>query len=112
MRTTDRLRPGQFRPGEGLQTFTGYSDGQRWKGWACPYFTAEEAQNIVALWNNAGIPAMQARYDAVTDTFRFMDEGMDEPVTFAGATVELDGEHVTLYPIGNGFWCWSAAEEA
>ena len=52
----------------GERVFDGYTKDEHWNGWACPYFTFEQAQSIVTAHNDNGWPA---RYDQVQDQFVF-----------------------------------------
>lgn len=79
------------------QSFEGYSNGEEWNGWACPYFTLEEGQKILRAHNSNGLKGM---FDKIADQFVF--ENVDEN-EFYPAIIE-DG--VKLYPIGNGSWIW------
>ena len=87
----------------GDDTFSGYTDGRTWNGWACPYFPFEQAQRLVAAWRDSG---WKAGYDPKRDVFTFAaadgQAEADEPETFGG--VEIGGKQ--LYPIGAGAWIW------
>lgn len=59
----------------GNQVFDGYTRDEDWNGWACPYFTFEQAERIVQACQ-AGI---STRYDAALDAFNFeLESGADE----------------------------------
>ena len=94
----------------GDQTFSGYTDGGLWNGWAVPSFPKEEAERLVSVWNALGY---KADYDGANDFFRFasMDQaGNPDP----DLSDEEDAEHfgsvmhdgLILYPIGAGSWIW------
>lgn len=77
---------------------------ERWNGWACPWFTFEEA-----VLMNAWLPEIDGevlRYDSKEDAFSCMEDG-EETEAFRGE--EVDGMH--LYPIGRGIWIWSLEDE-
>ena len=87
--------------------FIGYTYGETWNGWACPFFTYLEAVKIVMSMNkhadsSGGVGVEPARYDHETDSFVFFDGDTDEPDIFHAEI--LDG--MKLYPIGNRCWCW------
>lgn len=81
--------------------FEGYTSGQHWNGWACPYFTKEVAEQIMGVNNKIAGKDYLMSYDVDTDTFiRPYDE--DENDEFQG--VDIKGMH--LYPIGTMCWIW------
>lgn len=81
--------------------FEGYTQGQHWNGWACPYFTKEVAETIMNANNKYADEDFKMSYNADTDTFvRPYDE--DENEEFQG--IDIDGIH--LYPIGTMCWIW------
>lgn len=82
-------------------SFEGFSRGDDWNGWACPYFSFEEAQKIV----KAHAPDT-ARYEENNDQFIFKVGDEEE---FYPAVLE-DGRK--LYAIGNGSWIWEEAEQS
>jgi hypothetical protein len=61
--------------------FHGITPDQRWNGFACPLFSFEEAQRLVAL-NNASDYCGHLNYDAEKDTYREGD-------AFPGQSVPL-----------------------
>lgn len=81
--------------------FDGFTTDEDWNGWACPYFTFEQAQRIVAEHQRFGLLAW---YDADADKFVFsVEQGrVGEPDEFEA--VEIDGRK--LYPIGARCWIW------
>src|SRR5689334_10027821 len=52
----------------GARVFAGYTKDEDWNGWACPYFTFDQAESIVAAYHENGWPA---RYDQTNDHFVF-----------------------------------------
>lgn len=77
-----------------------YSNRQHWNGWAMPYFTKEEALRIVEDMKDVS-------YDEPTNSFVWTnaDDKNDKDV-YEAITIVVDGEPITVYPIGSGFWCW------
>jgi hypothetical protein len=89
--------------------FAGFNKGESWNGFACPYFTFDQAQEIVAAWQARG---WEARYKPRSDSFVFavnqdLQTGeSDDYEEFSGLVV--DGEK--LYPVGAGSWIWDETE--
>lgn len=79
------------------QQFEGFSNGESWNGWACPYFTFEEGQKILQAHNSG---EAKGWFDDRGDQFVF--EIQDEKEVCPA--VEENG--VKLYPIGSGSWIW------
>jgi hypothetical protein len=83
--------------------FHGITPNQRGNGFACPLFTFEEAQRLVAL-SNASDYCGRLAYNAETDTFVFKhDQASDEAPEVYAATL-VDGK--TYYGVGASSWCW------
>lgn len=88
-------------------TFSGYTKGNTWNGWACPYFEKEVAEQVAEhygelhRYDNEG--EYWAEYDPQEDVFAFHDTQNDEPRKFG--PVEIDGKK--LYPIGAYCWTWT-----
>ena len=80
-----------------------FSNGDRWNGFAVPYFPLESAQELAKH-----MPGL--RYDAARDAFLIEEEG-DEGAcgVFEVCTLEVDGSAVKAYPIGAGAQCWHLA---
>lgn len=77
-----------------------YTDGQRWNGWAMPYFELAVAQQLLEHLPNL-------RYDSERDAFvsePYDDEGDVE--IFAAEVLWVSGRPVRAYAIGAGSWCW------
>ncbi|KND62276.1 hypothetical protein BVER_01709 [Candidatus Burkholderia verschuerenii] len=81
-----------------------YSNGLAWNGWAMPYFDRETAMRLVEI-----MP--EIRYDEQHDAFIAHDETSGEDDVFAGVSIQVEGEAVTVYPIGAGSWCWETSDE-
>jgi hypothetical protein len=86
-----------------IRSFDGYSLDESWNGFACPYFTFEQAHCVVDVCRRFGI---RAWYEEESDQFVFVDEDesseRNECEMFS-ATV-IDG--AKLYPIGAFSWIW------
>lgn len=83
----------------GSKVFEGYTQGEEWNGWACPYFTFEQAEQVVKAHSEKGLKAW---YDPDTDAFSFEIEASNEIDTFKAE--EIEGQR--LYPIGASCWIW------
>lgn len=89
----------------GERPFPGYTGGEAWNGFACPYFDFDQAQVLVAAWREQG---WAAHYDETADAFVFsvnqdFETGKsDESEAFAA--VEIEGHK--FYPIGAFGWTW------
>jgi hypothetical protein len=78
--------------------FSGFTFGEEWNGWACPYFPFEQVQKIVEAQNVSA--DIKARYDSSQDKFVFeFSDGTEE----YNAEIFPEGK---LYPIGNSAWIW------
>jgi hypothetical protein len=75
------------------QEFEGYSRGEELNGFACPYFTYEQALKIIYAWNESG---GKASYEINNDQFDFV---MQDGETESFPTLEVEG--IKVYPIGN-----------
>ena len=92
------------------ERFIGYSGGNHWNGWACPYFTRDEAERIVKHVNACSVDhnMYNMHYDYATDTFVYHDGNNDYDETFeAVCYLDVDtGEMLTLYAVGAFSWTW------
>jgi hypothetical protein len=78
----------------------GLTYGNRWNGWACPYFTYENAMKIAEV-----MPDFHMWYDMDNDLFFTTDEETDSEEFFPKL---IDG--IKYYGIGNCSWCWDEIE--
>lgn len=86
----------------GNNTFDGYTQDEDWNGWACPYFTLEEAQKIVDMHKKTG---QKAGFNEDSNAFYFNVQDEEEFYQ----PVEIEG--TKFYPIGNSSWIWEEKEE-
>ena len=86
------------------QTFDGFSRGEDWNGWACPYFDFEQAKKVMEAHRQRG---WKAWYDELDDqfVFDFSHDGDGEPDAFPAEVI--GGKK--LYPIGAFCWIWEGA---
>lgn len=89
------------------ETFEGYTQGETWNGFECPYFPFDSAQRLMEVLQDAGQVAF---YDAQHDQFVCAEEDYeDDPDRYSALEVEGIGK---IYPIGARVWTWSRAETA
>lgn len=86
-------------PGE---AFDGYSIGENWNGWACPYFTFEEAIRIADAHEK--ILNVKITYKDSDDMFIL--NPIDEVEEYA--SILIAGKK--LYPMGSFSWIWEEVE--
>lgn len=88
------------------ETFEGYTKGDTWNGWACPYFEKDVAEQVAEHYSELhryeGEEEYWAEYAAEKDVFAFYDTQSEEPQEFGA--VQVGGEK--LYPIGAYCWTW------
>jgi hypothetical protein len=88
----------------GYETFDGFTKDEEWNGWACPYFTFDQAQKVLKQFNLFREITGQkdfAFYDESADAFAFPAND-DEPEVFAA--VSKDDQN--YYPVGAFSWIW------
>lgn len=90
------------------QSFDGYSLGEVWNGFACPYFTFEQAQRVADVSRRFGFGAW---YDEDLDQFVFAgeDESSDPNECESFPSTMIDG--AKFYPIGAFTWIWEEIKE-
>lgn len=83
------------------KVFCGFTFGERWNGFACPYFTFEQAQEVVRAYCEQG---SRAWYDSDEDSFVFeyAVEHADELDVFLAEEVA----DCRLYLVGAFQWTW------
>lgn len=82
----------------------GFSDGNRWNGWAMPYFEFDTAQAIAAEFEGED---STLRYQKDIDAFIYTSANCpDAPEAYAGTWIDIEGKPMKVYPIGAGSWCW------
>lgn len=86
----------------------GYTNGSTWNGFACPWFTKEQAIDLMDQCNaHEAIPDIII-FDEEQDRFVDFEYGelVDEDA-YSFATCDIDGMH--LYAFGDG-WIWEEVE--
>lgn len=84
----------------------GYTDDQRWNGWAKPHFESEEANQVLRLYGNS----LTWRYDGGRDEYVYHLESTDLDADTTdhvspGHGILVDGQPKHVYAIGDG-WAW------
>lgn len=95
-----------FEIGDGKVRYPGYTRGERWNGFACPYFTKEVGQQIA---KDGSTEDYYLIFDEKKDRFVYHDCDCDqlEYEVFEGEDIIVDGENIHVYPIGAFSWIWS-----
>lgn len=89
--------------------YQGFFKGQRWNGWAVPFFTKEVADQILDDLIENGVGSVW--YTEADDTFYYhiydgeIEEFEDVEWT-EGHNLEIDGQLVRVYSIGGHSWIW------
>ena len=97
-------RPAVFQIDAIESYFHGVTQDQHWNGFACPLFSFEEAQRLMALNNHTDFCG-QIVYDAEQDAFLFHELGIESGERpDAYKAVLIDGQK--FYPVGAFSWCW------
>lgn len=97
-------RPAVFQIDAIESFFHGITLGQQWNGFACPLFSFEEAQRLMALNNHTDFCG-QIVYSAEQDAFLFHEFGVEsEERPDVYKAVVIQGQK--LYPVGAFSWCW------
>lgn len=92
----------------GDSEFRGYTRDEDYNGFACPYFTCDQAMLILQAWLEHGLAA---NYDENTDEFVFEVSGGEAGNEFQRfGTIYDDG--LKLYPIGVFDWIWQEVENS
>lgn len=103
------MRKALFQIDDG-PVYIGYTNGDRWNGWATPYFTFEEARKLQADWNRETEYPMF--YDVSKDEFRVRYEDYDEPYIWKGEDIQTVDGIRHLYGIGAYSHIWDELGEA
>jgi len=77
----------------------GYTNGGRWNGWAIPYFTFENAQKLIPIFEG------YLSYDVDQDAFKYLDPvHMNPEDTEIYESLDIDGNK--FYSVGGMSFCW------
>ena len=84
--------------------YIGYTDGDRWNGWATPYFEKEEAFRVMEDYNkNTEIPIF---YNEQYDTFYHFGTDNYSGEMWKGEDHKTEDGIKHLYSIGAYCWVW------
>jgi hypothetical protein len=86
-------------------SFEGYTNNSDWNGWACPFFTFDQAEKVSEAHKNNGL---KSYYDEPNDAFAFQIAGDDKLEVYP--SIEIDGQK--YYTIGNSNWIWEEVSES
>ena len=95
---------------DGGPVYIGYTNGDRWNGWATPYFPLEEAQKIQAEFSRGTDCPML--YDVMKDEFRIQYDDDDEPYIWKGEDIKTVDGIKHLYGIGAYSHIWDECDES
>src|SRR5262245_374154 len=91
--------------------FEGYTEGDTWNGWECPYFEFSEAQRVLKASEKNGF---NWSFNEVEDVFIIRNK-LDAPnassYEVGGQLIDVDGKAVLAYPIGAYDWIWEQCSE-
>ena len=82
-------------------TYKGFTDGQKWNGWECPYFPFEVALQIAKDMSSFSDELV---YDISKDAFTYRTEDYPDCEHDIFSPVLINS--MKLYPIGAMSWCW------
>lgn len=88
----------------GYEIFDGFTKDEDWNGWACPYFTLDQAQKVLKQYNLFREIIGQkhfAFFDSESDAFIF-PSSEDETEMFSA--ISENGQK--YYPVGAFCWIW------
>lgn len=97
------MKKALFQINEG-PIYIGYTNGDRWNGWATPYFTLEEAQKLQAEFNQGD--GLRMFYDCQADKFILQYEDDEEPYIWEGEDIQTVDGIKHLYGIGAYSHIW------
>jgi hypothetical protein len=87
-------------------SFAGYTNGDTWNGWACPYFLRPVAEAVLGAAEANGY---FWTYDVTRDVFSVRnqeDPAEYESEEYVGTDIVADGETCHVYGIGAYSWIW------
>jgi hypothetical protein len=111
-----RMQKGTFVIEDWFGPYPGYTTGERWNGWATPYFEYDIALQMVEDWKSDAMKIdvgdeLEAYYDLTNDQFCFRSEAEADWDCFPPVMAEVEGLTLKLYPIGAFCWIWSDKNE-
>jgi len=99
------FRPVQLSLMDSEVHFTGWTNGEKWNGWAKPYFELAEGHRLIEWLKDD-----KSHYDATQDVFLTISQDSEEEVWAACSIAITDGSSIKAYPIGASSWCWDQVD--
>jgi len=97
---------------DGMYKARGYTLGDTWNGFECPFFTKEVAVEILQETIDTDLTQeyfVGFEYDKENDQFVLKET--DDKLFFEARKFQtVEGNKIKLYPIGSWMWCWSKSE--
>jgi len=91
---------------DGTEQREGYTFGQTWNGWACPYFELETALKIAEFCSLPDEPFI-IRYNADKDAFECIEGNeIEDMYEVPAQTIDTVDGLKKVYPIGAFGWVW------
>lgn len=91
--------------------YIGYTNGDRWNGWATPYFEKEEAIRVMQGFSKCVEETEQMTYDEANDMFVVWIEGYNDYDYWKGEDLQTEEGIKHLYGIGAYSWVWDNAKD-
>lgn len=91
--------------------YIGYTRGDRWNGWATPYFEKDEAIRVMQGYNEGKEIAEQMTYDEENDMFIAWLEDYKDYDYWKGEDIQTEEGIKHLYGIGAYAWVWDNAKD-
>lgn len=91
----------------GNVSFQGFTRGETWNGWECPYFSRETAEQILKASERNGY---RWRYDDKADAYlvNHLDDPEDfEPERFEKNIIRIGDFEIAVYAVGAYSWTWA-----
>lgn len=87
-------------------SFEGFTAGDSWNGWDCPYFARETTERVLKASEKNNY---RWSYDDKSDSFlvKHIDDPDDfEAEKFGGISIMVDGHKTMVYAVGAYSWTW------
>jgi len=86
-------------------SYPGFTDGTKWSGWECPYFTKETALQLAKDLKTINV---KCTFNEEQKAF-ILDEGYEDGIltTVTVERITYNKEEIEVYDIGSGYWVWS-----
>lgn len=90
------------------EQYGGYTAGQHWNGWACPYFEKAVAEKILTEYVAAAADDVIWWYDPEHDAFYLNSSETDPDLNdmWSPNHIKVDGVELVVYAIGAQSWIW------